>query len=173
MPSRCHCQTHPGRSRSAWCQNRECAGAVVDLIGFSSLDTPKVPLIAEEFVHQTVVQRVRPLLEDQVTDHLLSAQRQVTDRAQNLMPYELISIAQPLGVEDVEVIDDDRVLEATTLGKPLASQIVHLTLEGEGPRLANLLDKAGRAKVKGVGLPSDQRMVKVDAGGDSEATAGF
>ena len=149
MPSSCHCQTHPGRSRSAWCQNRECAGAVVDLIGLSRLNTPKVPLIAEEFVHQTVVQRVPALLEDQVTDHLLSAQRQVTDRVQNLMPYELISIAQPLGVEDVEVIDDDGVLEATTLRKTLASQIVHFTLEGEGPRLADLLNEAGCAKVEG------------------------
>ena len=47
--------------------------------------------------------------------------KKIADRGQHLVPYELVGIAQALGVEHAVFVHHDRVVEAAAERQPLAT----------------------------------------------------
>jgi hypothetical protein len=97
-----------------------------------------------------------------VTDHREPEERQVADGVEHLVARELVGEAQPLRIEDGELVDHDGVLQASAPGQAglLHALDVAQEAEGAGARDFPLVAAVGEGEAKG--LVGDQRVLEVD-----------
>src|SRR5262249_29546461 len=68
--------------------------------------------IGEQRAQQLVVERVAGFVAGELPDQAVPEQVEVPDRIEDLVLDELVLVAQPVLVQDAEVIEHDRVVEA-------------------------------------------------------------
>src|SRR5439155_826924 len=86
---------------------------------------------AEDLAHELLVQRVPRLQRCESPEDGHAEQREIPHRVENLVADELVRIAQPFGVEDVEIVDHDGVLQRAAAGEPGGVQPFDVALEPE------------------------------------------
>src|SRR5205814_10678620 len=93
----------------------------------------------QRLAHQLLVERVAGLHRNEMSDDRHPEKRQIANRVEDFVADEFIRKAQPFGVQDVEIVDDDGVLERPAAGQPGAVQSLDVALEAERARPRDLL----------------------------------
>src|SRR5690606_3853047 len=104
-------------------------------------------------------------------DQAVSQQIEIANGVEDLMPDELIAIAQPVLVQYAVVVDDHGVVQAAAQRQLLALHPLDITQKPERAGATDLLNKGGGGKVDlGVLIQGlEQRMVEIDGEGYLEA----
>ena len=89
-------------------------------------------------------------------------QRQVPGQVEHLVPDELVGKAQPRIQQSVGA-DHDRVVQRTAQRQAAAAQLLHVALEGEGPRRCKLLGEGvAGPQAGGELLVAEHRVLELD-----------
>ena len=65
---------------------------------------------------------------------------EITNRVKNLVPYEFVSEAQALRIQDSVFVENHRVVKATSQREPSIPELFDFMHESERPRTADLLE---------------------------------
>ena len=107
---------------------------------------------------------------DDVALNRAAEQREVADQVEDLVPDELVAIAEL--VQHAALADDDRVVERAALRQAVPAQLIDVLQEAVGPGRRELPDERFFCRLARNHLGSDGRMGAVKRVADAERVAG-
>src|SRR4029079_310686 len=149
---------HPSPRRRELCQPRRGLGFVLE-----GDDLPR-RAIGEQRADESVVERV-PGLERAIRgEQRMPGEHEIADRVEDLVLDELVVVAEAVAVENLELVDDDRVVEAAAERETARAHHLDVLGEAERARPRDLVLVLARPQVEDEALTglTDDRMVELD-----------
>src|ERR1051325_9689708 len=137
----------------------------------TALCEPRSGGLFQDLRHELRVQRVAGAVRGDLAGDRASDQGEVADEVEHFVAHELVLEAQR-SVHDVGVVEHDRVLHRAAPRQSRGAHLLDVAHEAERARRRDLAEEVVVSEIEVQILPSDQRMIEVDAVFDDQAVRG-